>query len=509
MKIIKNTFIIMITAFFLVTNFLGYRIKNVKAETVNPSLSIVSHNISYDDYIYLLVAVGTNDFDKSAYSVKLLFWNSEQSEYTVSNAEYQSYSKGSKTINGQSCEIFYSNGIAAKNMADEIYFRAYVEIENKIYYSEVSKYSVVQYVNDRINSGNSSEKQINLYNAMLNYGNAAKALLVNSVSLANTKSISLNNTVNYSLNPSLSVVSYNVSYSECLYLLVAVGTNNIDKNTYPVKLLFWDSKQTEYTVSNAKYQSVSQGTKTINGQSCEIFYSDGIAAKKMADEIYFRAYVEVDGTIYYSDVATYNVVQYAKDRLTNSNCQELQANLYSAMIKYGAAAQNLFSYNTLNLADSDFVNVSIEDGIFANGISKSLYPVDSNISVTANTYDDMRFEYWEDEDGNIVSYNEKIDITTNEDVNLKAEYSHVIDLTLDTKNIKVSVNSDSSWLSATVKNSNDLVYIIVTISITDENYQNDLYTLIVNDKEISDSKFSVSNNIITYIIEDPNWSDYI
>ena len=161
------------------------------------------------------------------------------------------------------------------------------------------------------------------------------------------------------------------------------------------------------------------------------------------------------------------------------------------------------------MADSDFVNVSIEDGIFANGISKSLYPVDSNISVTANTYDDMRFEYWEDEDGNILSYNEKIDITTNEDVNLKAVYSHVIDLTLDTKNIKVSVNSDSSWLSATVKNSNDLVYIIVTISITDENYQNDLYTLIVNDKEISDSKFSVSNNIITYIIEDPNWSDYI
>lgn len=69
MKIIKNTCIITITAFFLVTNFLGYRIKNVKAETVNPSLSIVSHNISYDDYIYLLVAVGTNDFDKSAYSV--------------------------------------------------------------------------------------------------------------------------------------------------------------------------------------------------------------------------------------------------------------------------------------------------------------------------------------------------------------------------------------------------------------------------------------------------------
>lgn len=172
----------------------------------------------------------------------------------------------------------------------------------------------------------------------------------------------------------------------------------------------------------------------------------------MADDIYFRAYVEVDGTIYYSDVATYNVVQYAKDRLINSNCQELQANLYSAMIKYGAAAQNLFSYNTLNLAVSDFVNVSIEDGIFANGISKSLYPVDSNISVTANTYDDMRFEYWEDEDGNIVSCNEKIDITSNEDVNLKSVYSHVIDLTLDTKNIKVSVNSDSSWLSVKVKN---------------------------------------------------------
>ena len=49
----------------------------------------------------------------------------------------------------------------------------------------------------------------------------------------------------------------------------------------------------------------------------------------------------------------------------------------------------------------------------------------------------------------------------------------------------------------------------VTIKITDDEYLNSSYKLIVNDKLIESKKYTIKDNVITYKMDDPNWSDFI
>lgn len=510
MKKQKNIFIIVFITVFMLICCRYQNIEKIKAETSAPELTIVSHNISYSDYIYLMVAVNVNNIDSSVNSVKLLFWDSEQTEYLIDTANYTSLHKGSTTVNGKYCLIYYSNGIAAKEMADDIYMRAYVEIDGVAYYSEVTKYSVVQYVEDRINSGNYTEQQYNLYKAMLEYGAAAQIVLnYNTDNLANSKFNSKTSATLLSLKPSLNIVSYNLSYSECLYIMVAVGTNNIDENLYPIKLLMWDSEQTEYTIDNANYMSSKNGNATVNGQNCLIFYSKGIVAKEMANDVYLCAYVEVDGVNYYSDVIKYSVVQYVSDKINSGKYTEAQSNLYNAMLEYGSAAQILFNHNISNLANANFVNVSVEDGYLANGTSNSIYKIGQTVTVTAKDYENKIFKYWQDELGNIISSDKEYEFTASADIKLIAVYTNIIDITINTKNLSVTNNIDSSWYTVSAKNSSDLVYIIVTITIVDESYYDALYKVIINNKEISETDLEIINNQIIYSMDDPNWSDFV
>ena len=311
------------------------------------------------------------------------------------------------------------------------------------------------------------------------------------------------------LNPELSFVSYNISYSEYIYLMVAVGTTNIDNSVNPVKLLFWDSEQSEYTIDNANYSSLANGNATVSGQKCLIFYSNGISAKKMSDNIYMRAYVEVDGEIIYSDVVQYSVPNYVEDRITNANCSEKQLDLYKALLDYGTAAQILFDYNTDNLANEDFAMISIENGTLPNETSKYMYLIGQTVTVIANKLDGKEFLYWEDDNNNIVSYNETFEFVVSEDSMFEAVYTNVIDININTVSLNITKNIDLSWCDIVAENSSDLVYINITITINNEEYMESLYKLIVNGIVISESKLQISNNTIVYVMEDPNWSDFV
>ena len=510
MKFKRNVFTLIFIVLFVVICCKSQMKKLVKGETLTPELSIVSYNISYSDSVYLMAAVSYNNIDYTANPIKLLFWDAEQTEYTVNNASYQSSAVASKIVKNQECLIYYSKGIAAREMADVIYMRAYVEIDGVEYYSDLITYSVVQYVKDRITNSNCTEAQLNMYKAMLDYGTAAQILLdYNTENLAN-EVINRKN-VNRSINVStdLSVISCNISYSDSVYLMAAVSYNNIDYTANPIKLLFWDAEQTEYTVNNASYQSSAVASKIVKNQECLIYYSKGIAAREMADVIYMRAYVEIDGVEYYSDLITYSVVQYVKDRITNSNCTEAQLNMYKAMLDYGTAAQILLNNNTENLANADFAMISVKNGTLPNGTNMYMYLNNQTIKVTANDIENKEFLYWQDGEGNIVSYEKEYEFVINGNAFLEAVYAEIIDIYVDTINLNVTQNNDLSWCNITCENSNDLVYIIITVTINDDIYKNSFYKLIVNGKEVSASKLQISEDEIVYKMDDPNWSDFV
>lgn len=89
------------------------------------------------------------------------------------------------------------------------------------------------------------------------------------------------------------------------------------------------------------------------------------------------------------------------------------------------------------------------------------------------------------------------------------EPQYKIDLIVDTKKVTVESADDANWYKLDIKNSDDLQYLVITVKITDDEYLNSSYKLIVNDKVIESKKYTIKDNVITYKMDDPNWSDFI
>ena len=143
---------------------------------VTPTVEIVSNNLSYSESIYILYAVNSDGFDRNEYQVKMLFWEESQDEYVLGTEKYVALAQGSANVKGNSSLIFYSDGIAAKEMTTDIFARPYVEIDGEEYYGDVMKFSVLEYVYTMEEKGGLSEDQQNMFDAMLEYGAAAQIL---------------------------------------------------------------------------------------------------------------------------------------------------------------------------------------------------------------------------------------------------------------------------------------------------------------------------------------------
>lgn len=186
MKVIqKNKLLVLIFTFvILFCGVMGVGIfgkdksSNAKADEImgTPTITIESNNVSYADSIYILYAVSHDGFDRTSHEIKMLFWEELQEEYVIGSESYFATSKATATVNGKDCLIFYSRGIAAKEMTKDVYARLYVEINGEVYYSEVSKFSVLEYVYTMRENGDLTETRQNLFDSMLDYGAAAQEI---------------------------------------------------------------------------------------------------------------------------------------------------------------------------------------------------------------------------------------------------------------------------------------------------------------------------------------------
>ncbi len=108
----------------------------------------------------------------------------------------------------------------------------------------------------------------------------------------------------------------------------------------------------EWSNGEAAVYEVSSYDSTDNAP---IFRTDGISAKKYADEFTGRiaASITSDGVTYteYSDEMTYSVATYIK-RTYKDGVDTPENNLLVAMANFGAEVQKYFSYNTGSLANS-------------------------------------------------------------------------------------------------------------------------------------------------------------
>ena len=208
--------------------------------------------------------------------------------------------------------------------------------------------------------------------------------------------------------PTLRIVSNNVSYADSVYILYAVGSSGFDRETDRIEMLFWDEPQTDYTYGTQTYISTSTEVATVKGESCVIFYSDGLAAKEMTDDVFARAYVEVDGEAYYSDVTKYSVLEYVCTQKEKSLNAE-KATLFDAMLAYGAAAQNVFDYNLDRLANDTYYKITVENGTLQDGFAQGRYKMNDTLTLKADESKGI-FSHWENSKGENVGENAEMQI---------------------------------------------------------------------------------------------------
>lgn len=109
-------------------------------------MNIYKNNISYSSEIFILYAVEYENIDLDNNEIGMLFFEDADKEFIKGNEAYASYSKGIEEVEGKDCLIFYSKGLAAKEMRDYVYSRVYVNIDGVDYYSDINRYSVLEYL---------------------------------------------------------------------------------------------------------------------------------------------------------------------------------------------------------------------------------------------------------------------------------------------------------------------------------------------------------------------------
>lgn len=168
-------FLAILGAVLLVATVCG--LASFASTDTTPSLTISNTNLSFSDSVFLLYAMKIENADSA--EVQMLYWTEPKASteaYVKGTESSHSMRYGFATVNGERLPVFRYDALRAKNMTDVIYARAYIEIDGVAHYSEVKKYSILEYAYNKLGYTGTvgSDTLQTLLTEMLQYGAAAQ-----------------------------------------------------------------------------------------------------------------------------------------------------------------------------------------------------------------------------------------------------------------------------------------------------------------------------------------------
>ncbi len=213
----------------------------------------------------------------------------------------------------------------------------------------------------------------------------------------------------------LDIAATNLSFSDSVYIKYAVTHENVDASE--ISLLIWTTPQSEYVKGTETAVLANVGYDSEQPEWLIFNYKD-LAAKQMTDNVYARAYAEVNGVACYSETKKYSILQYAYNMMgktgTGTENQKLVA-LLEDMLGYGALAQKYTGYKTDTLATDPFRQIKLAGGVLEDGFNHGLYKVGTSVTITAPaSNEDFSFVGWRNTAGEIVSKDSSATLTVGE-----------------------------------------------------------------------------------------------
>lgn len=148
--------------------FLGFNSLDVHASD-DKNIEIVACNLSFQDSVKIMYAVDSENIDNVS-NIKILIWESFQDEYLKGTEDYALSFLRAEEIEGKEYAIFLNQNVKAKQMTDDFYAVAYYNDNGNNIYSDVVKYSIIQYAKNMKGSEKSNDKLDSLIDGMLEYG---------------------------------------------------------------------------------------------------------------------------------------------------------------------------------------------------------------------------------------------------------------------------------------------------------------------------------------------------
>ena len=202
----------------------------------------------------------------------------------------------------------------------------------------------------------------------------------------------------------VSIESTNVAYADYLHLMFAVKAENVENEQ--VDLLVWDSLQENYIYGSETYKAGYYNNEEVNGADCLVYYSNGIAVKKISEELYVRAHVKVDGVDYYSDVKKASILIYLYEQLNKDSISDDQRALYQSLLDYASNVQKVLNYNSDKLANGNWYKIEVVNGLLNDGFNSGYYYEGTTVTIKANEQEE-KFSSWKDSGSVVVSNSEE------------------------------------------------------------------------------------------------------
>ena len=222
--------------------------------------------------------------------------------------------------------------------------------------------------------------------------------------------------------PALEINGANVSFESTVHLWYSVGYKNID-NPNEINLLIWRESSVENikncTLGTEDASLTPTGDVNDGKVVGKTFDYGELAAAEMTENVYARAYINVDGKAVYSPVVKYSILQYSLNKLGITGTKTENTELYDAieaLLEYGAASQKLFDTNLDRLATDSYVKIKLNGAAFADGSASSLLKLGEDVTLYAEPTSKLPYVIWTDSTGRRVGNGETLEInaTSNE-----------------------------------------------------------------------------------------------